>query len=106
MTIVNVDVLSCMPLVSLFFVIQCSLFLCMHYSGFCAITMREKRASIRGRSGLGDAEEASVMFERASRTAAASQCHDFLSSISACVRKQRGEMWELCIGPGLTTVCT
>ena len=81
MTIVNVDVLSCMPLVSLFFVIQCSLFLCMHYSGFCAITMREKRASIRGRSGLGDAEEASVMFERASRTAAGSVTISFLLTV-------------------------
>ena len=49
-----------------------SFFLHALFWGFCAITTGDKRASIRGRSGLGDAEEASVMFERATRTAAAS----------------------------------
>ena len=49
-----------------------SFFLHASFWGFCAITMGAKRSSIRGRSELGDAEEASVMFERASRTAAGS----------------------------------
>ena len=32
MKIVNYDVLFSVPLVPLFFVIECSLFVCMHYS--------------------------------------------------------------------------
>ena len=75
-------------------------------SDFCAITTRYKRASVRDSecSGLGNAEEASVMFERYQNSG--SLCHNFFSSNSACVRKQRGEREELCIGLGLTTVCT
>ena len=61
------------------------------FGGFCAITKPDKRASIRGRSGLGDAEEASVMFERASGTAAAS--FTISSLLTVLVFESSEEKW-------------
>ena len=77
MKIVNYDVLFCRRTsgTAVFRDRVQSLYLHALLSGFCAITTRDKRASVRDSecSGLGDAEEASVMFERyRSRTAAAS----------------------------------